>query len=387
MGGKPAQEGRRAERRAGAGRLATPARAAAAGRRTPWTGPYDLLVTGVGGTGVVTVGALIAMAAHLEGKSASVLDFMGFAQKGGAVLTLRAAGRHRRRGLNQVRIDTQQADAVLACDIVVAASPEALADRAPRPHRSARQHARDPGRRVAAQPRRRPQGRPRCSTSCASPPARSASRRSTRRLLAEDFLGDSIVVEHPRDGLCVATRARAGRTRTALLRAIELNGVAVENNLQAFSLGRLAAADPVALPRDAARARRRRRCTPTASTTLIERGVAASDRLTRMPRYAERYRALVAVTRRHESALSGAASEDAPLTRAVASRPAQPDGLQGRVRGRPPVHRRHLRASSAPISSKATSKLEFYMAPPRSRSRRARQRRSKCASAAGCCRS
>ena len=52
-----------------------------------WTGPYDLLVTGVGGTGVVTVGAVIAMAAHLEGKSASVLDFMGFAQKGGAVLS------------------------------------------------------------------------------------------------------------------------------------------------------------------------------------------------------------------------------------------------------------------------------------------------------------
>ena len=63
-----------------------------AGRRPPhpaphtWTGPYDLLVTGVGGTGVVTVGALITMAAHLEGKSASVLDFMGFAQKGGSVL-------------------------------------------------------------------------------------------------------------------------------------------------------------------------------------------------------------------------------------------------------------------------------------------------------------
>lgn len=43
--------------------------------------PYDILVTGVGGTGVVTVGALISMAAHLEGKSASVLDFMGFAQR------------------------------------------------------------------------------------------------------------------------------------------------------------------------------------------------------------------------------------------------------------------------------------------------------------------
>jgi Pyruvate/2-oxoacid:ferredoxin oxidoreductase gamma subunit len=87
--------------------------------------PWDLLITGVGGTGVVTVGAVIAMAAHLEGQQASVLDFMGFAQKGGSVLSfVRIAPTQEL--LNQVRIDTQQADAVLACDAVVAASPEAL---------------------------------------------------------------------------------------------------------------------------------------------------------------------------------------------------------------------------------------------------------------------
>ncbi|MCB1694571.1 MAG: indolepyruvate ferredoxin oxidoreductase family protein, partial [Pseudomonadales bacterium] len=48
--------------------------------------PYELLVTGVGGTGVITVGAIIAMAAHLEGRGVSVLDFTGFAQKFGPVL-------------------------------------------------------------------------------------------------------------------------------------------------------------------------------------------------------------------------------------------------------------------------------------------------------------
>src|SRR4030095_15596377 len=68
----------------------------------------------------------IAMAAHLEGKSASVLDFMGLAKKGGSVLSfVRWADVPER--LNQVRIDTQQADAILACDLVVGASPEALA--------------------------------------------------------------------------------------------------------------------------------------------------------------------------------------------------------------------------------------------------------------------
>nr|MCS5574837.1 pyruvate ferredoxin oxidoreductase [Pseudomonadales bacterium] len=72
---------------------------------------YDLLVAGVGGTGVVTVGALIAMAAHLESKGASVLDFTGFAQKGGSVISyIRLA--QSPNGLNQVRIADGRADAL-----------------------------------------------------------------------------------------------------------------------------------------------------------------------------------------------------------------------------------------------------------------------------------
>src|SRR5471032_3279030 len=88
--------------------------------------PFEILVAGVGGTGIVTVGALISMAAHLEGKGASVLDLMGFAQKGGAVMShVRVASSP--QALHQVRIDLQQADALLACDLVVAAMPDALA--------------------------------------------------------------------------------------------------------------------------------------------------------------------------------------------------------------------------------------------------------------------
>ncbi|MDH5346107.1 MAG: indolepyruvate ferredoxin oxidoreductase family protein, partial [Gammaproteobacteria bacterium] len=85
---------------------------------------YDLLVTGVGGTGVVTVGALVTMAAHLEGRGTSVLDFMGFAQKFGPVLCyIRFAANPAE--LNQVRIDNQQADALIGCDLVVSSSPKA----------------------------------------------------------------------------------------------------------------------------------------------------------------------------------------------------------------------------------------------------------------------
>ena len=91
LGGKPRKKRRRA-RAAAVDRLNLASqrrrrRCPASPRRTCGPAPYDLLVTGVGGTGVVTVGALVTMAAHLEGKSASVLDFMGFAQKGGSVLS------------------------------------------------------------------------------------------------------------------------------------------------------------------------------------------------------------------------------------------------------------------------------------------------------------
>ena len=86
--------------------------------------PYDLLVTGVGGTGVVTVGALISMAAHLEGRGVSVLDFTGFAQKFGPVLSfVRLAAQP--SALHQVRIDQGAADALIGCDVVVSSSPKA----------------------------------------------------------------------------------------------------------------------------------------------------------------------------------------------------------------------------------------------------------------------
>ncbi|MGH8797049.1 MAG: indolepyruvate ferredoxin oxidoreductase family protein, partial [Caldimonas sp.] len=156
-----------------------------------WTGPYDLLVTGVGGTGVVTVGAVIAMAAHLEGKSASVLDFTGFAQKGGAVLSFVRLAEDA-AALNQVRIDAQQADAVLACDIVVAASPEALATvRHGRTRVLANLHEIP-----VAESLRNPDAELKVDQLLAKVEfAAGAERVETldAQMLAEDFLGDSIV--------------------------------------------------------------------------------------------------------------------------------------------------------------------------------------------------
>lgn len=86
--------------------------------------PFDLLITGVGGTGVITVAALITMAAHLEGKGSTVLDFTGFAQKFGPVLSYVRIG-DCPSAINQVRTDQSSADALIACDVVVSSSPKA----------------------------------------------------------------------------------------------------------------------------------------------------------------------------------------------------------------------------------------------------------------------
>src|SRR5436189_160569 len=91
----------------------------------PLNEAYGILVTGIGGTGVITVGALIGMAAHLEGKGCTVLDFTGLAQKNGAVMShIRLAPKP--EDLHAVRIAAGGANLVLGCDMVVAAAPAAL---------------------------------------------------------------------------------------------------------------------------------------------------------------------------------------------------------------------------------------------------------------------
>ena len=206
--------------------------------------PWDLLITGVGGTGVVTVGAVIAMAAHLEGQHASVLDFMGFAQKGGSVLSfVRIAPTQEL--LNQVRIDTQQADALLACDAVVAASAEAL------------QTIRHGRTRVLVNVHETP-----VADAVRNPDAQVQTDLLVEKIrfsagdaqvetfdaqaLAEQVLGDTLAANILAMGYAWQ-RGLVPVSLAALVQAIRLNNVAVEANLLAFTVGRLAAADPMAL--------------------------------------------------------------------------------------------------------------------------------------------
>ena len=209
-----------------------------------WNAPYDLVITGVGGTGIITVGALVATAAHLEGKSASVLDFMGFAQKGGSVIAFVRLAQSADL-LNQARIDTQQADAMVVGDLVVGASPDAL------------QCATRGRTRVAANLNQIP-----TAAFVQDPDAdlhagglldkiRHAIGSDSvavcdAQALSERLLGDTLAA----NVLLLGFAWQQGLVpvgRAAIERALELNGVAVEANKLAFACGRLAAADAAAL--------------------------------------------------------------------------------------------------------------------------------------------
>ncbi|MGY4291273.1 Pyruvate/2-oxoacid:ferredoxin oxidoreductase gamma subunit [Bradyrhizobium sp. LM2.7] len=87
--------------------------------------PYNILVTGIGGTGVITIGALLGMAAHVDGRGCSALDFTGLSQKNGAVMSHVRIAR-RPEDISAVRITTGGADVILGCDMIVSAGPSAL---------------------------------------------------------------------------------------------------------------------------------------------------------------------------------------------------------------------------------------------------------------------
>jgi indolepyruvate ferredoxin oxidoreductase len=199
---------------------------------------YDLLVTGVGGTGVVTVGALITMAAHLERKGASELDFMGFAQKFGPVLSYLRIG-DQPADINQVRIEPARADALIGCDLVVSSSPKAsityqrghtraLVNTAEMltgdfvRHRDASLRADERVKAIGEAI-----GEDRVSTIDANK-------------LAHRLMGDTIYANVLMLG-CAWQAGLIPVSLDALLRAIELNGVKVEENKQAFTWGRVAA--------------------------------------------------------------------------------------------------------------------------------------------------
>ena len=201
--------------------------------------PFNLLVTGVGGTGVITVGALIAMAAHLEGKGASVLDFTGFAQKFGPVLSFIRLSADP-ADIHQVRIDQGAADALIGCDIVVSSSPRAAATYRPA-MRAVINTAEMPTGDIVRNPDASLNGPMRLrSIERMVGPEHIRSFDANR--ISEALFGDTVFANVIMLG-AAWQQGLVPVSAAALMRAIELNGVAVEPNKRAFACGRLAVAD------------------------------------------------------------------------------------------------------------------------------------------------
>jgi len=255
--------------------------------------PYNVLFTGVGGTGVTTVAAVLAMAAHVDGHAASSLDMTGLAQKGGPVLSHIRFAREPEM-ISTGRVPPASADVVIACDLVVAAGGDALT-------------LMDADRTAAY------------ANSDVTPTSEFIRNRSKRfesdllsarvkrqanefdafdaEALAVGYLHDAIYTNMIMAGFAWQ-RGKLPISLRALYRAIRLNGTKVEDNMAAFNIGRIAAAAPERLIRQEDP---RGEVQPKTLDELIE------DRATRLTAYqnaayAAQYRAVVAKVRAAEEA-------------------------------------------------------------------------------------
>ncbi|HEY4403161.1 MAG TPA: DUF6537 domain-containing protein, partial [Xanthobacteraceae bacterium] len=210
---------------------------------------YGIIVTGIGGTGIVTIGAILGMAAHLEGKAVGVLDMAGLAQKGGAVAShIRIA--QRPEDIHAIRIAARGADLVLGGDIVVAGTKKVLA-------------AVEPG--VTTMVVNRAEVLPGEFTRNAD--FSLPTERLRRAILAATRGAASHFVDASRIATAVAGQTIAANmimlgyayqlgklplSAQAIETAIALNGEAAAMNISAFRWGRCAAADPAAIDKLAA---------------------------------------------------------------------------------------------------------------------------------------
>jgi len=207
--------------------------------------PYGILVTGVGGTGVVTIGAILGMAAHLENKGFSSLDMAGLAQKGGAVWShLQIA--EQPDDIKTVRLGSGGARLVLGCDLVVSASQKTM---------DTTRH----GTRAVVNLHQQMTGDFTRNANFIFPA--QSLRRTISKGVGEDnaffvdatriataLMGDSIATNMFMLGVAYQ-RGLIPVSADAIDKAIELNGAAVKMNQAAFLWGRRFVAEPAAVER------------------------------------------------------------------------------------------------------------------------------------------
>lgn len=325
---------------------------------------FAIVVTGVGGTGVVTIGAILGMAAHLEGKGCGMIDMAGLAQKGGAVFShVRLAPTPEE--IHAIRVAAGQADLVLGCDLTVTGSKKVLG--AIRQGRSA----------VVVNTAEALPGDFTRNADFSLPTERlkraivSAAGREQTHLVdataaATTFLGNAIAANMFMLGYAWQFGA-VPLSRASLLRAIELNGEAVAMNRQAFELGRRAAHDPAALSSALAEAK-----APTQarqiSQSLDEIIARRVDFLTgyQNAAYATRYRDLVEKVRAKEASLVPSQSALAEaVARYLFKLMAYKDEYEVARLYSDGAFRRQLAATFEKDSATGQKlRLEFHLAPP-----------------------
>jgi indolepyruvate ferredoxin oxidoreductase len=201
--------------------------------------PYNILINGIGGTGVITVGALMGMAAHLEGKGASVLDMTGMSQKNGSVTSHVKVARAP-SDLHAQRIATGEADLVLGCDMLTAGAQDAISKmRVGRTMAVINLHEQPPGTFAQNADWQYPVEEVRALI---GESAGAGADFIDATKLATALMGDSIAANLFMLGYAWQ-KGRIPLGEAALLRAIELNGVAAASNKKSFLWGRRAAVD------------------------------------------------------------------------------------------------------------------------------------------------
>ena len=265
--------------------------------------PFGIMVTGVGGTGVVTIGALIGMAAHLDGKGVTVLDMTGLAQKGGSVFSHIRLADHPEQ-LHAVRIAAGEANAVIGGDMVVSASVEALGKMSTLRTRAVINVSETPTSDFTHNPDWQFPLEKMQAAICEAIGDENVDFLDAQGI-ATALMGDAIATNLFLLGFAWQ-KGMVPVSRAALMSAIELNGVALDMNRKAFLWGRRAAHDLAAVKRfihpDPATPIR-----PPGLDALVERRV---EFLTAYQNaaYAERYRLLVDRVRETEERRAGRGS-------------------------------------------------------------------------------
>jgi indolepyruvate ferredoxin oxidoreductase len=260
--------------------------------------PFNILLNGIGGTGVITIGALIGMAAHLEGKGVSVLDMTGMSQKNGSVTShiriARVPGTIRAQ-----RIATGEADLVLGCDMLTAGAQDAISKMRAGRTRAVVNTYQQPTGHFTRQPDWQFPFNEVQALINESVADRSDYIDATR--LATALMGDSIATNLFMLGFAYQKGALPV-SEAALLGAIELNGVAIESNKKSFLWGRRAAVDLARVERIAIPGQPVQLQMPQSLNSLIKRRVAFLTEY-QDAAYAARYEALINTVRKAESGL------------------------------------------------------------------------------------